>query len=154
VDEISSQYRLIIHHIRNDSIRFSKASGESSENVLWLCFAFATASLSYDRLMSASLGEIACLVRKSIARVTPDYVHGSLKTLETLRRRRGLSTIEDIEVRHPQSGLVVTNLARLPLSSIDFGWGPLVGFKASAQTHRSVVILPSDDGVTIRAFPP
>ena len=116
--------------------------------------AFATASLTYDRLRSASLGEISCLVRKSIAQVTSDYVHGSLRTLEALRRGRGLSTIQQIDVRHPQRGLVVTNISRLPLSSVDFGWGPPVGFKATAQADRGVVILPSDESVVIRAFPP
>jgi shikimate O-hydroxycinnamoyltransferase len=116
--------------------------------------AFATASIPYYRLRSASLGEISCLVRKSIAQVTSDYVHGSLSTLEALRRGRGLSTIQQIEVRHPQRGLIVTNISRLPILSVDFGWGTPVGFKATAQAHRGIVILPSDDGVAIRAFPP
>jgi len=116
--------------------------------------AFATISLSYERLIGASLGEIACLVRNGIARVSPDYVHGSLSTLESLRITRGLSALEQIEVRHPQQGLVVTNITRLPSSDIDFGWGPPIGFKATAQGNRGVVLLPSEDGVRIRAFPP
>ncbi len=116
--------------------------------------AFATASSAYDRLRSASLGEISCLIRRSIAQVTSDYVHASLRTLEALRLGRGLSAIQHIDVRHPRRGLIVTNISRLPLSSVDFGCGPPVGFKATAQAHRGVVILPSEDSVLIRAFPP
>jgi shikimate O-hydroxycinnamoyltransferase len=115
---------------------------------------FATASLAYDRLRGASLGEISCLVRRSIAKVTSGYVHGSLRTLEALRRGSGLSTIQQIDVKHPQRGLVVTNISRLPLSSVDFGSGPPLGFRATAQANRGVVILPSDESVLIRAFPP
>lgn len=116
--------------------------------------AFATASLSHDRLTRASLGELSSLVRKSIAQVTSNYVQGSLGALETLRRRGGLAVVQDIEVRHPRQGLIVTNTSRLPILEIDFGSGPPTDFKLTAQAHRGVVILPADDGVVIRAFPP
>ena len=133
---------------------FRRLLREISRMYFGCALVFATASIAYDRLMRASLGEISCLIRKSIAQVTTDYVHGSLRTLEALRLGRGLSTIQQIEVRHPQRGLVVTNISRLPLLSVDFGSGPPVDFKATAQAHRGVVILPSDDSVVVRAFPP
>ena len=116
--------------------------------------AFATASMTYDRLTSASLGEVSYVVRRSVAHVDSDYVRGSLRALETLRRSKGLSGIEAVEVRHPQRGLIVTNISRLPVSSIDFGWGSPVSFSPIAPTQRGVAILPSDTGVSIRVFPP
>lgn len=116
--------------------------------------AFATISLSHERLLEAPLGEIACLIRNAVAGVSPDYVHGSLRTLESLRMTRGISALEQIDIRHPRQGLVVTNITRLPISGIDFGWGPPTGFKATVQSDRGAVLLPSDDGVDIRAFPP
>lgn len=116
--------------------------------------AFATASTTYERLMSASLGEIAYLVRKSIANITPDYVHRSLRTLEILRRSRGLSSVEKIAISHPKQGMVVTNITSLPIGNIDFGWGPPVGFEIVTQAQRGAVILPANNGVIIRAFPP
>lgn len=116
--------------------------------------AFATISLSYKRLSEASLGEVACLVRNGIAGVSADYVHGSMNTLEFLRMTRGISALEHIDIRHPRQGLVVTNITRLPISGIDFGSGPPKGFKATVQSDRGAVLLPSEDGVRIRAFPP
>jgi shikimate O-hydroxycinnamoyltransferase len=133
---------------------FRRLLGEVPRMYFGCALAFATASMAHEKLMSASLGEISYLVRKSIAHVNVDYVQGSLRALETLRRSEGLSSIEAIEVRHPQRGLIVTNVTRLPIWSIDFGGGPPVGFRATAQAQRGIAILPSDNGVVIRAFPP
>ncbi|MGD8398936.1 MAG: acyltransferase, partial [Anaerolineae bacterium] len=83
----------------------------------------ATASLDYDSLASAPLGKLALLVRQAVAGVRQDYVLGGVQTLERLRRQRTLSAMEEIHVRHPQHGIVVTNISRLPLQSLDFGAG-------------------------------
>jgi shikimate O-hydroxycinnamoyltransferase len=111
-----------------------------------------TVSLDYDSLVSASLGELALLVRQAVARVKQEYVSGALETLEHLRQQRGLTAMEEIHVRHPQHGMVVTNISRLPIQSLDFGAGIPIAFQALPSTDRGVAILPAEDGVDIRIY--
>jgi shikimate O-hydroxycinnamoyltransferase len=111
-----------------------------------------TASLEYDSLASASLGKLALLVRQAVARVRQDYVSGALQTLERLRQQRGLTAMEEIHVRHPQHGMVVTNISRLPVQSLDFGAGLPMAFQALPSAERGAAILPAEDGVDIRIY--
>ena len=93
-----------------------------------LCF--ATASINYEGLVDASLGELALLVREAVTQVRQDYVSNSLQTLERLRRQRGLSVLEEIHVVPPRHGILVTNVSRLPMQSLDFGAGIPTAFRA------------------------
>jgi hypothetical protein len=117
-----------------------------------LCF--ATASIDYERLVDASLGELSHLVREAVTQVRQDYVSGSLRTLEGLRQQRGLSVLEEIHVVPPQHGILVTNVSRLPMQSLDFGAGIPTSFRALSSTQRAAAILPAEDGVEIRVFHP
>ena len=117
-----------------------------------LCF--ATASIDYDSLASASLGQLALLVREAVSRVRQEYVSGSLQTLERLRRQRGLAVMEEIHVVPPQHGMLVTNISRLPMQSLDFGAGLPTAFRALSSSQRAAAILPAEDGVEIRVFHP
>jgi shikimate O-hydroxycinnamoyltransferase len=111
-----------------------------------------TVSLDYDSLVSASLGELALLVRQAVARVKQEYVSGALETLERLRQQRGLPAMEEIHVRHPQHGMVVSNISRLPIQSLDFGAGIPIAFQALPSADRGAAILPAEDGVDIRIY--
>jgi hypothetical protein len=117
-----------------------------------LCF--ATASTDYERLARSSLGELALLIREAVSQVRQDYVSGSLRTLEQLRRQRGLAVVEEIHVVPPQHGMLVTNISRLPMQSLDFGAGMPAGLRALSSTQRAAAILPAADGVEIRVFHP
>ncbi|MEJ2737540.1 MAG: hypothetical protein P8189_28955, partial [Anaerolineae bacterium] len=66
--------------------------------------------------------------------------------------QRGLTAMEEIHVRHPQHGMVVTNISRLPIQSLDFGAGIPIAFQALPSTDRGVAILPAEDGVDIRIY--
>ena len=114
----------------------------------------ATASIDYERLVGASLGKLALLVREAVTRVRQDYVSNSLQTLEGLRRQRGLAVVEEIHVAPPQHGILVTNISRLPMQSLDFGAGLPTAFRALSSTQRAAAILPAEDGVEIRVFHP
>jgi NRPS condensation-like uncharacterized protein len=114
----------------------------------------ATASIDYESLVRASLGKLALLIRKAVAQVKQDYVLGSLKTLESLRQQRGLAVMEEIHVLHPQDGLVVTNISRLPVQNLEFGSGTPAGFQVLNSTQRAAAILPAQDGVDIRVYHP
>jgi hypothetical protein len=117
-----------------------------------LCF--ATATIDFERLAGASLGELAHLVREAVGRVRQEYVSGSLQTLERLRRQRGPAVMEEIHVVPPRHGMLVTNISRLPMQSLDFGAGIPTAFRALTSTQRGAAILPAKDGVEIRVFHP
>ena len=117
-----------------------------------LCF--TTASIDCDSLGHAPLGELALLVRKAVGQARQDYILGSLRTLESLRRQRGLGAMEEIHVRHPRNGIAVTNISRLPIQGLDFGSGIPTGFEVYTQMPQGAAILPAQDGVEIRVFLP
>ena len=114
----------------------------------------ATASLDYESLVHASLGKLALLIRKAVAQVKQDYVLGSLKTLESLRQQKGLAAMEEIHVLHPQDGLVVTNISRLPVQNLEFGSGTPTGFQVLSSAQRAAAILLAQDGVDVRVYHP
>jgi shikimate O-hydroxycinnamoyltransferase len=114
----------------------------------------ATASIDYENLVHASLGKLALLIRKAVGQVKEEYVLGSLEALGSLRRQRGLAVMEEIHVRHPQDGLVVTNISRLPLQNLEFDSGTPTGFQALSSAPRAAAILPAQDGVDIRVYHP
>ncbi|NIM94211.1 MAG: hypothetical protein GTO18_10935 [Anaerolineales bacterium] len=115
---------------------------------------FVTASIEIEELRRASLGELALLVRDAVHRVNERYVRQSALTLECLLRQRGMHVIEEIEVRHPQRGLVVTNISRLPIQDLDFGQGAPSRLMVTASARRGAAILPGDNGVEVMLFPP
>lgn len=114
----------------------------------------ATASIDYEGLVGASLGKLAFLVREAVTRVRQDYVSNALQTLEDLRQQRGLAVVEEIHVVPPQHGILVTNISRLPMQSLDFGAGIPTAFRATSSTQRAAAILPAEDGVEIIVFHP
>jgi hypothetical protein len=113
-----------------------------------------TASIEYERLAGTSLGDLAGRVRKAVGRARQEYVAGSLQTLERLRRQRGLGVMEEIHVVPPRHGLLVTNISRLPMQSLDFGAGTPTAFRALSSSQRGAAILPAEDGVEIRVYHP
>jgi hypothetical protein len=117
-----------------------------------LCFAIA--SIDYERLASASLGELALLIREAVSQVRQEYVTGSLQTLERLRRQRGPAVMEEIHVVPPRHGMLVTNVSRLPMQSLDFGAGIPTAFRDLSSSQRGAGILSAEDGVEIRIFHP
>jgi hypothetical protein len=58
--------------------------------------------------------------------------------------------MEEIHVRHPHHGMLVTNISRLPLHALDFGVGVPTGFLPLRSADRGAAILPSKDGVDAR----
>lgn len=133
---------------------FRRALKAVSRTFFGCALCFATASLDYESLVRARLGELALLVHEAVGRAKEDYIWGSLRTLDGLRRARGLGVMEEIHVRHPRNGIVVTNISRLPFQSLDFGAGPPTGFQAYSQVLGGAGIMPADDGVEIRVFLP
>jgi len=116
--------------------------------------ALATTPLSYERLMKSSLGELSMLVRKNIGQVNEEYIDAGLNALVCLREEFGVASFENVHVAHPENGLLVTNLSRLPVNQIEFGAGPPVKYEILTPANRGAVILPDTDGVQVRVCCP
>lgn len=114
----------------------------------------ATTPLSYEKLMEAKLSELAILIRNSIASIDEEYINNGLKVLGSLTKSEGVSVNEKIHVCPPESGLLVTNLSRLPVKDIEFNAGPPVKYEILTPTTRGAVILPSLDGIEVRVCCP
>ena len=116
--------------------------------------ALATMPLSYEKLMAASLSELAIMVRKGIGSVSAQYIREGLSTLRGITKKEGVQINEKIHVAHPTQGLLVTNLSRLPVRDIEFNAGPPVKFEILTPANRGAVILPGHDGIEVRVCCP
>jgi shikimate O-hydroxycinnamoyltransferase len=114
----------------------------------------ATRSLERRALDRAPLGRLASIVRSAVASVDETYIRTALGTLEAMRLQEGLTVLEQNHVIHPRSGILITNLSRLPVQEIEFDAGPPVAFDILTPAVRGAVVLPADDGVDIRVCYP
>ena len=78
----------------------------------------------------------------------------ALGTLEAMLMQQGLTVLEENHVIHPRSGILITNLSRLPVQQIEFDAGPPVAFDILTPAVRGAVVLPAQDGVDIRVCYP
>lgn len=118
-------------------------------NYFGCALSFGTAAINYNDLLEASVGDLAILVRNSIKRVKNDYILRSLETLETLRKQKGLDAMEEIHLRHPHHGIIVTNLTRLPIRDLNFGSGAPLDFLSYVDVLAGAAVLPAENGVDI-----
>jgi len=114
----------------------------------------ATRSLDYDALAEAPLGQLASIVRSGVAGVDEAYMQRALETLEAQRQQHGLKVLEENHVMHPRSGILITNLSRLPVHELEFDAGPPIDFDILTPALRGAVVLPAEDGVEIRVCYP
>jgi shikimate O-hydroxycinnamoyltransferase len=114
----------------------------------------ATRSMERGALAEAPLGRLASIIRSAVAAVDEAYMRNALSTLEAMRRQEGLAVLEQNHVIHPRSGILITNLSRLPVQEIEFDAGAPVAFDILTPAQRGAVVLPGDDGVDIRVCYP
>jgi shikimate O-hydroxycinnamoyltransferase len=124
------------------------------DTYLGCAVSLAVATADRDTVIQASHGELALRIRKAINRITPEYIRESLATLESIRRQRGPEVLEEMHVLNPYSGILVTNLSRLPIQQLDFGTGIPREYQILTPAERGAVILPAAEGVDIRVFYP
>lgn len=101
-------------------------------------------------LTEGSAVDLATAIRSAVASVDETYVRGGLRILEALREQEGLSVVEASHVIHPRSGLLVTNLSRLPVQELEFNAGPPTAFDIFTPAQRGAVVLPAKDGLDVR----
>jgi shikimate O-hydroxycinnamoyltransferase len=114
----------------------------------------ATRSLESRALAEAPLGRLASVIRSAVASVDETYMRNALSTLQAMRLQEGLAVLEENHVIHPRSGILITNLSRLPIQEIEFDAGPPVAFDILTPAVRGAVVLPADGGVDIRVCYP
>jgi hypothetical protein len=112
--------------------------------------ALASVSVERDRLVGASLADLAKRVRDAVAGVDEARARQSLEVIDRLRRQGGLDALQRLHVVHPRAGLLVTNLSRLPVRDIVFDAGPPIAFDILAPIERCAVVLPAEDGLDVR----
>ncbi|MCJ7582395.1 MAG: hypothetical protein MUP98_17915, partial [Candidatus Aminicenantes bacterium] len=123
-------------------------------NYFGCALCFTAASIDLENLEKFSIEKLGVLIRQSINKIKNDFVLNSLNTLENFRLQNGLTAMEKVHLRHPEQGLIVTNLTRMPLKDIDFGYGPPDSFMAYVEVHSSAAILPAAGGVEILVVKP
>jgi BAHD acyltransferase len=111
--------------------------------------AFATASSTAEELENASVGRLAVLVRDAVGSIKAEKIRISLLALDRYRAGHGAEGMEKIHLRHPDRGLIVTNLTRMPIHDVDFGSGPPSDYVPYVDITGGAAIVPSGGGVTI-----
>lgn len=112
----------------------------------------ATARATRRELMHLSLGQLATRIQQSVSRVFAGDYRERVGTLEALRRVHGLRGPQSIAMRHPQRGMVVTNMSRLPLDQLDFGVGAPTAARLVVDTSGLAAVLPARDGVMVTVY--
>jgi shikimate O-hydroxycinnamoyltransferase len=112
--------------------------------------AMASLELSLNELKEINIADLAGKIRKNLGGINGSNVQKSISALSSLKEQQGRQIFEQIHVMHPRSGLLVTNLSRLPVQEIEFDAGPPVHYDILTQTVRGAVVLPSPEGYEAR----
>jgi hypothetical protein len=133
---------------------FRRVMPDFPKNYFGCALCFATAAIDFKDLLKSSLGDLTLLIRNSIIKIKDESILNSLNTLENFRIQNGLAAMEEIHLRYPQHGMIVTNLTRMPIHDLDFGFGAPVDFSTYAEVLSSAAILPAEIGVGVLITPP
>jgi hypothetical protein len=128
--------------------------GAENKSLFGCTICCATAESTFEELTTAPLGELALRVQRSVAAVFEGGFEKCVAPLEALRRRHGLQALESVHLRHPNYGMLVTNMSRLPLADLDFGCGEPIDLKLYSQIDSMAAVLPAKDGVTLGVYRP
>jgi Transferase family len=113
-----------------------------------------TCSLTKQDVLSFSLMELAAHLRKQILGVREADIWMALNHLEAYRHRNGIEQMDKLHVSDPHTGLLVTNLSRLPVKEINFGQGPPQEVMPLVPASRVAIILPGAPSPGILVAPP
>lgn len=126
---------------------FRRALNRFPKNYFGCAICFGTASLSLDELVEKPEEEIALVVKNSVAKIKSDYISKAVNTLYNFRKQGGM--FENLHLRHPEDGIIITNISKLPVRDLDFGNGAPTDVLTYAEVKRSAAILPAPGGVEI-----
>ena len=126
--------------------------GEANKSAFGCTINFATARATRRELMHLSLGQLATRIQQSVSRVFASDPLERVASIEALRRLQGLRGPQSLALRHPQRGMLVTNMSRLPLAELDFGCGAPTTARLVSQLSGVAAVLPARDGVTVTVY--
>ena len=115
---------------------------------------FATAALGREPLARAPVAEAAMAIHQAVGAVDERRIDASMRTLAALKAEAGQGALDEVHLTHPSRGLLVTNLARLPLQGLDFGAGPPSEFEPIVQLPRCAVLFSCPGGIEARVYLP
>jgi len=105
----------------------------------------AIAVFQPNEIENLQVPEIALRIRQSIQSIDKNSILRSLRCLDTLRKKNGISIFEDLGC----PGLLVSNLSKFPTAQIDLGIGPPTGLHHASLNPRLGLILPTQNGVQV-----
>jgi hypothetical protein len=123
--------------------------GADNRSVFGLSISWATARATHRELMLSPLGQLALRVQHSVARVFASDHASRTAPFEALRRLHGVRALQSIHLRHPQRGMLVTNMSRMPLAQLDFGCGAPTTLRLISELDGMAAVMPARDGVAI-----
>ncbi len=113
-----------------------------------------TLELSASELQEISISDAAARVHQAVAAIKADQAMLSLQLVESLRRKEGADALKRLHVVHPDAGLLVTNLSRVPVNRLDFGLGAPTDYRILTPAPRAAAVLPTADGFAVNVCPP
>jgi hypothetical protein len=126
--------------------------GDGNQEAFGCTINFATARATHRELLLAPLGQLALRVQQSVKRVFASDHTQPAAALEAARRLHGVSAPHSVHLRHPQHGMLMTNMSRLPLTPLDFGRGAPTTLRNLSELDTMGAVLPAHDGVTISVY--
>ena len=133
---------------------FRRALNGFPKNYFGCAITFGTTKLGLLELAEKLEEEIAAYVKNSVSKIKNDYINTALNTLENFRNQKGIDEFEKLHVRHPENGIIITNISRLPVRELDFGEGAPTQILTYNEVPGSAAILPAPGGVEILAASP
>lgn len=113
-----------------------------------------TLAMDLEEVLAISMSDAAAMVNLAVGAIKADEADFSLRLLEALRRAGGADSLKRLHVVHPDGGLLVTNLSRVPVGRLDFGAGAPVEYRILTPAPRAAAVLPVEDGFAVDVCPP
>jgi polyketide synthase PksN len=130
-------------------IDFRRLTPELSPSFFGNASAPALLRLEREQVLTESVPGLAALISDNIRSCDERTLARYQVSIEDLRRARGLDAIARVVLVDPRNGLIVTNVARFPLPSIDFGTGP-VKAEFTPINYAGTGVIVSDQGSTVK----
>jgi hypothetical protein len=126
--------------------------GDENKSAFGCTISAATTRATRRELMHAQLGQLALRIQHSVKEVFATNYAERVASLDAVRRVHGLRGSHSIHLRHPQRGMLVTNMSRLPLEQLDFGFGAPTTLRLVAEFGGMAAVLPARDGVMVTVY--
>jgi hypothetical protein len=130
-------------------IDFRRLSSELSPSFFGNASAPVLLRLERKQVLTESVPRLAALISDTIRSCDERILARYQISIDDLRRTRGLEATARVVLVDPRNGLIVTNVARFPLPSIDFGMGP-VKEEFTPINYAGTGVIVSDKGSTVK----